>query len=65
MTTAPLKPPKLTQFQVNVLELVATSNTLDHAIGYIRDWLRCNRAEAIRHINEAQQDARRIEEIKS
>jgi hypothetical protein len=63
MTTAPLKPPKLSQFQVNVLNLVAQANTKDHAIGYIRDWLGCNRKEAEQHIAQAQQAARRIEEL--
>jgi hypothetical protein len=63
MTTAPLKPPKLTQFQINVLNIVAQAATRDRAIGDIRDWLRCNRKEAEQHISDAQRAAKRIEEM--
>jgi hypothetical protein len=55
--------PRLTQFQVNVLELVNQADTPDRAIGYIRDWLQCNRKEAQAFISEAQAAAKRIEEF--
>lgn len=61
--TAPLRPPKLSPFQITILEMVAQATTYDRAVGYVRDWLQCNRKQAIAHITEAQQAARRIEEL--
>jgi hypothetical protein len=68
MTTTPLKPPKLSAFHRTVLEIVAGTKSEAEAIQYIQDWQndkdsRCTRAAAQRYIAEAQQAARRIEEL--